>query len=126
MSNYPANFRRIHLKLAREPGHPAGSGDIGYDFLAPLDRAGRIDPAAWREHRKLCQAIRFRPGEQDDIGHLVRQRGGGWVFSYDVMGDEGEEPGLNFGEEAFKVGEYVSIQEADGVHTYRVTSVNPA
>jgi hypothetical protein len=126
MPNYPANFRRIHMKLAREPGHPAGASDIGYDFLAPLDRANRIDASAWREHRTLCRAIRFRPGETDDIGHLVRKPNGGWAFSYDVIGDEDDEEGVNFGEETFKVGEYVSIAEDDGTHVYRITSVNPA
>ena len=33
----PPSFRRIRLELAREPDHPEGSREIGYDFTAPLD-----------------------------------------------------------------------------------------
>jgi hypothetical protein len=118
----PAPFRRVHLALAREPGHPDGAGEIGYDFVAPLDSEGRIIAKEWRAHRALCRAVRIRPNDQD-IGHLVRRPGGSWAFRYDTLGDEEDEAGYRFGEERFRVGEYVSIAEDDVLHTYRVTSV---
>jgi hypothetical protein len=119
----PASFRRIRLELAREPGHPEGSSEIGYDFVAPLDTQGRVDPELWRAHRNLCTAVRFRPNEQVDIGHLTRVPGGSWRFRYDIEGDEADEPGYRFGDHAFRAGEYVSVSEDGVLHTFRVVSV---
>ena len=122
-TSYPAEFRRVRLARAREPGHPEGSKEIGYDFLAPLDAAGRVDPAGWRAHRHLCRVVRFRPDEPEDVGHLVRRPGGSWAFHYDILGDEGDESGRRFGDYAFTPGAYVSIVEDDETHTYSVVSV---
>ena len=36
-ADFPREFRRILLELAREPGHPAGDHGYGYVFVAPLD-----------------------------------------------------------------------------------------
>lgn len=76
----PASFRRMRLELAREPGHPAGSAVIGYIVYAPLDAGDRIDPEVWKENRDACRVVRFRPGEEDDVGHLIRRPGGSWAF----------------------------------------------
>jgi hypothetical protein len=69
--------------------------------------------------------VRFRSGEDDDIGHLVHRPGGSWAFHYDIRGDEDDEAGYHFENEHFEVGEYVSVREADATHTYRVISVEP-
>jgi hypothetical protein len=122
-ADLPHNFRRIRLELAREPGHPMGSARIGYTFIAPLDENDRIDAETWKTHRDACRIVRFRPNEDDDIGHLVRKPGGAWALHYDVAGDEDDEAGYRFGDERFIVGEYVSIREDDGMHTFRVVSV---
>lgn len=122
-SALPRSFRKIRLELAREKGHPAGSASHGYIIVAPLDRDRRFDLAAWREHRDACRVVRFRPGEDDDIGHLVHRPGGSWAFRYDIRGDEDDETGYHFQDEHFEIGEYVSIREADMTHTYRVVSV---
>lgn len=122
----PASFRRIRLELAREPGHPQGASEIGYDFVAPLDTQGRVDPDLWRAHRDQCTAVRFRPNQEIDIGHLTRAPGGSWRFHYDVAGDEPDEAGYRFGEHMFRPGEYVSVREGDDMHTFRVVSVKAA
>jgi len=122
-SAMPASLRRIRLELAREPGHPEGSGEIGYDFVAPLDAQGRIDADEWRVHRTLCKAVRFRPEEEVDIGHLARRPGGSWAFKFDIQGDEDDEPGYRFNDHAFRIGEYVSVSEDGKMHTFRVASV---
>jgi hypothetical protein len=124
-SALPRSFRKIRLELAREKGHPAGSASHGYIIVAPLDRDRRFDPVAWKEHRDACRVVRFRPGEDDDIGHLVHRPGGSWAFHYDIRGDEDDETGYHFQDERFEIGEYVSIREADMIHTYRVVSVEP-
>jgi hypothetical protein len=121
-ADLPQNFRRIRLELAREPGHPMGSALIGYTLLAPLDDDDRIDAETWKHHRDVCRVVRFRPNEADDIGHLVRKPGGSWALHYDIAGDEDDEAGYRFGDERFVVGEYVSIREDDGMHTFRVVS----
>jgi hypothetical protein len=123
MTSLPPAFRRIRLELAREPGRPAGDQAHGYDFLAPLDAEGKIDPEIWKQNRAACRVRRFRPGEQDEIGTLARGRGGQWFFDYEE-GEEDDEAGFRFGEEHFVAGEYVSIREDDDkMHTFRVVLV---
>ncbi len=122
-TRFPDGFAKVRLRLAREPGHPQGSQDNGYDIVIPLDRNGRIDAALWKTHRDLCRVVHYRSGEEHDIGHLVRQPGGQWKIRYDIQGDEEGAAGYNFADERFTVGEYVSIIEDDGTHTYRVITV---
>ncbi len=118
----PRSFRLIRLKLAREAGHPEGSWQHGYTIVAPLDAEGRIDAEVWKSHQSACRVRRFRRDEEDDIGHLVRI-GSGWGFHYDLQGDDPDEVGFRFAEERFVLGEYVSIHEKDGLHTFQVASV---
>jgi hypothetical protein len=49
--------------------------------------------------------------------------GGQWKFHYDIKGDEEDPHGFHLGDERFVAGEYVSIIEGDGAHTYRVVAV---
>ena len=119
----PREFRLIRLELAREAEHPEGSRQDGYHLVAPLDRDDHIDPDLWKLHREACRVVRFRSGEEDEIGHLVHKGKATWAFHYDVQGDEQDEPGYRFDDERFVVGEYVSVHEDDGLHTFRVVSV---
>lgn len=117
-------LKKIRLELARDHDYPDGSSDIGYEFGAPLDDSGRINADEWRKRRDNCRVRRFRPGEADDIGHLIRKPGGSWAFHYDVHSDEeDDESGYRFGDHVFKPGEYVSIREEDGLRTFKVTRV---
>lgn len=118
----PRSFREIRLELAREASHPEGSRAHGYRLIAPLDAENRIDAALWKAHHDACRVVRFRPNEEDEVGHLVRH-GNYWAFHYDVKGTDSDESGYRFADERFTVGEYVSIHEANGMHTFRVTSV---
>lgn len=43
-------FKRIRLHLARSREFPSGSTYHGYEFVAPLDEAGYIDPEMWRTY----------------------------------------------------------------------------
>lgn len=123
-ASLPTSFRKIHLALARERGHPEGERANAYDVIVPLTADGRIDAAQWDAHRALTRVIRYRPGDEPDIGHIFRRPGGTWAFRYDVLGDEDDESGHHFGDHVFTPGEYVTITE-DGVqHTYRVASVS--
>jgi len=124
MSSYPAEFRRIRLELAREPGHPEGSRATGYEIIAPLDADRRLSPELWRKHRGLCHVRRFREGEDDVQGFLIRKPGGSWSIDYDPDSTGDDESGHRLGAEQFQLGEYVSIRDEHGqMHTYRVVSV---
>jgi hypothetical protein len=124
-SKLPSSFHRIRLELAREKGHPQGSAAIGYTLIAPLDGDGRIDANLWYQYREFCRVVRFRPEEEDDVGHLVRKQGGGFAFRYDIRGDQEEETGYHFSTDRFMLGDYVSVREEDGLHTFQVASVAP-
>ena len=117
-------LKKIRLELARDHEHPEGSRAVGYEFAAPLDANDRIDAAEWHKRRDNCRVRRFRPGEADDIGHLIRKPGGSWAFHYDIHSDEeDDEQGYRFGDHPFRPGEYVSIREEDGLRTFKVTRV---
>ncbi len=129
MTPLPHDFKRIHLELARSREFPSGSGRHGYDFIAPLDRNGHIDPALWQKYRAHCGVRRFW-GDEEETGHLVHKPGGPeharWVFDYDATAEDDDEAGYRFGTHAFRPGEYVSIRDDTGeMHTFRVTSVTP-
>ena len=125
MVELPANFRRIRLELAREPGHPVGSPLDGYEFAAPLMRDGHIDATTWKKHAEHCRVRRFRANEADQHGRLARKPGGSWYFDYDRGSDADDESGFRFNKESFQPGEYVSISEDEHMHTYQIVSVEP-
>jgi hypothetical protein len=131
MTQLPHVLKRIRLNLARSKEFPLGSDRHGYEFIAPLDAHGHIDPDLWRKHRDHCGVRRFWAGEDDQHGHLVHKPGGTeharWIFDYDESGDEDDEAGYRFADHVFRPGEYVSIRDEDGeLHTFQVASVEPA
>src|ERR1700677_352404 len=115
MTQLPHAFKRILLNLARSKEFPSGSTLHGYEFVAPLDAAGHIDPVLWQKHRENCGVRRFWDGEQDQHGRLVHKPGGAehsrWVFDYDGTAAEDEEAGYRFGTHVFSLGEYVTVRD---------------
>lgn len=127
----PHTLKRIRLHLARSKAFPEGSSRHGYEFVAPIDAKGHIDPVLWRQHREHCRVRRFWDGEPEQVGRLRHMPGGAeharWVFDYDTSRADDDEAGYRFGTHAFVPGEYVSITEDDGdIHTFRVISVEAA
>lgn len=123
----PHAFKRIRLHLARSKEHPLGSALHGYEFVAPLDAEGHIDPRLWHEYRQHCGVRRFWGGDEE-FGRLVHKPGGAeharWVFDYNAQETEDDEAGYRFGSHAFVPGEYVSIRDENGeMHTLQVISV---
>lgn len=117
-------LQHIALELAREPGHPLGDREHCYHLYLPLTENGHIDAAAYQRQRLHCRVRRFRPGEAEAHGHIVRQPGGRWTFAYDGVGEPAEETGFRLDDERFMPGEYVSIREDDGrMHTFQVVAV---
>ena len=128
----PHEFKRIRLDLARSKEFPSGSTHHGYEFVAPLDSKGHIDPALWQKYRDACRVRRFWSDSEDENGRLVHKPGGAeharWAFHYDPAPDDDDEAGYRFGSHVFAPGEYVSIRDHDDdeLHTFRVVSVEPA
>ncbi|WP_319411197.1 hypothetical protein [uncultured Cohaesibacter sp.] len=117
-----SKMKKIRLNLARNPQYPNGSARHGYEFVAPLNAEGFIDPEHWRSERAHCLVRRFWDGEEDEHGHLVHRPGGSWAFTYDE--DDDVEAGYRFGKHAFVPGEYVSIKDEDGIlFTFQVSTV---
>jgi hypothetical protein len=124
--NLPTSFRKIRLELAREPGHPEGDHLTAYEVLAPLDAEGRLDVETALSHREACRVTRIRRDLEPEHGYLRRRPGGSWAFHYDFDGGgEDDDPGYRFSEHRFVAGEYVTVQEDEGPHTYRVITVRP-
>ena len=127
----PHTLKRIRLNLARSKEFPSGSPRHGYEFVAPLNESGHIDPQLWHQYRDHCRVRRFWQGEHDQVGHLVHKPGGAeharWVFDYDFGRADDDETGYRFGSHTFAQGEYVSLRDDVGeLHTFQVTSVEPA
>lgn len=130
MIKLPSAFKRVRLNLARSKEFPSGSTRHGYEFVAPLDPAGHIDPEQWNMHCENCGVRRFWNG-QEERGHLVHKPGGAeharWIFDYDGASAKDDEDGYRFGSHAFRPGEDVSIRgEAGEMHTFMVVSVERA
>lgn len=120
----PDTFRRIRLELAREPGRPMGDPGVGYTLIAPINAAGLLDADEALRHREACKVVRFHAGEESDVGYLRRRPGGSWAFHYNFEdGAEDDDPGFRLGDHSFVVGEYVTIFEDEGAHTYRIAAV---
>jgi hypothetical protein len=124
------DLNRILLNLARSKEFPYGSPRHGYDFIAPLDPEGHIDPILWKKYRDYCRVRRFWAGEEDEVGRLVHKPGGAeharWVLDYNPDEDDDDGAGYKFGVHAFLPGEYVSISGKDGkLFTFLVVTVEP-
>ncbi len=122
---------RIKLELARSAKHVEGSAGDGYTFVAPLDDSGHISLDGWKHDRGLCFVHRLEHGVTVQRGLLAHKPGGPggatWAFDYEGDTDVDDEAGYRFGSHAFKVGEYVSVRNAEGeLLTYRITDVRPA
>lgn len=124
-------LKLIRLNLARSKDFPDGSARHGYEIVAPLDHAGHIDIAAWKDHRGQCRVKRIWDGEETAAGLLVHKPGGAehahWVFDHDAADPTDDEAGYRFGSHSFVPGEYVSVRGADNsMHTFVVANVTPA
>jgi hypothetical protein len=126
-----ANLMKITLNLARTKEFPDGSIRHGYEFVAPLDEAGHIDAASWKDRKNACMVHRFWGDEPIRRGWLVHRAGGDkgatWGFDYNSETYADDEAGFRFGAHIFKEGEYVSIRDPDDdMETYRIVAVKRA
>ena len=118
-------FYKVRLELARTDAFPEGSVAHGYDLVVPLDAAGHLDEAAWRQNRKRCVIRRFWADEEDQRGELIHTRSKTWAFSY-APGEDDDEPLFRLDTHLFKQGDYISIREHEGeTLPFRIVRVQP-
>lgn len=120
--------KRVILHLARSPGFPQGSSQHGYEMLVPLRPDGHLDAGGCLAEGSRVR--RFWAGEPDRHGWLQHRAGGAggatWVIDYDEMSSDDDEAGYRFDFRAFIPGEYVTIRDLHGSHTFRVDTVDDA
>lgn len=116
-------LKTISLELARSPGQPQGDQGHGYVLRAPLDDNGYFNRPEWVKARNLCTVRRLADGRDAEVGLLILNKRGSWVFSY-ATGDEDDETLFRLDDHRFVPGEYISVTEHDGIQrTFRVASV---
>ena len=124
-----ASLRKVTLHAARSKAFPEGSIRHGYDFVAPLTEDGRIDSSLESAPGRMLRPslLGRRTGHAGLLIHRAGGRGGStWAFEWKSphAASDDEDEGFRFGDHVFKVGEYVSIREAEGeLVTFRVESV---
>lgn len=120
------SLMNIRLELGRVRDFPEGDSRHGYEFVAPLDRDGHLDAAAWSADKQRCQVRCFRPGQPERKG-LLRHVGRGWRFDYAPESTQDDEPFFKLDRHVLAPGFYVTIAEDDGVQRpFKIVSVKPA
>ena len=115
-------LHHIRLELAREPDHPHGNADDGYDLVLTLDKNARLDTAAIAAAPEATRVRRFNGGQTLAVGQLTRAGDGRWIL--DLPGEDADAEGFRLEDEQFVVGEYVSLAQPGGeMRPYRVTLV---
>jgi hypothetical protein len=118
------SLTRVVMHLGRNPqaGFPEGDDRYGYVIHAPLNADGHLDVDLWRENRAACRVDRLSPHAEDRADGWLTHRGSHWFFHYDEAHEGPDEPVFRLGDHVLKVGEYLTIHEADGQDlTFRIT-----
>lgn len=122
------SLTRVVLRLGRNPdaGFPEGDDRTGYVIVAPLDREGHLDPELWKANKERCKVVRFTPDDENDADGWLAHRGQSWWFRYDEAEEGPDEPVYRLGEHRLRLGDYVTVHEADGEDlTFKVTEARP-
>ena len=115
----------IRLELGRDRDFPEGDPRHGYEFVAPLNRHGHLDAAAWAQEKQKCTVRSFRPGQPERKG-LLRHVGSGWRFDYQPKRQEDDELFFKLDRHVVATGFYVTITEDDGVQRpFKIVAVTP-
>ena len=119
------SLMKIRLELGRMAGAPEGDARHGYEFVAPLDGHGHLDPQEWRSQKDRCAVRRFRPGQAETRGSL-RHCGRGWLFDYVQNRSDDNETIFRADRHLIEKGLYVSIKEEDGVQRpFKIVEIKP-
>ena len=115
----------VRIEMARNADFPDGSAEHGYEFISPLTEDGHLDADAWLAHKDACTVMRFWGKEPEEHGHLIHL-GQGWRFHYPGEDLDEDEPLFKLDRHTVRAGEYISINEDDGLCTFKVVSIRPS
>ena len=116
---------KIRLELGRTPDNPQGDPRHGYEFVAPLDSQGHLDPMEWRLEKDRCAVHRFHPHAPDYRGSL-RHNGRGWLFDYLPDRTSDNERIFRLDRHVIEKGLYLTITEEDGMaRPFKIVDVTP-
>ena len=117
------NWKVIRLELASSWEFPRGSAGRSYLIRLPLGDDGAIDMATLESHPARATVRRYWPNQADMLGYLVRTPMG-YAIRYEPSGtrrngqpesgQKRDQQLFQFGAEAIKVGEQISLTEPDG------------
>ena len=122
------SLTRVVMRLGRNPdaGFPDGDEHHGYVVVAPLDKDGMLDVELWRANKEKCTVDRFSPDATEAADGWLTHRGSRWFFRYDEDEEGPDEPVYRLGEHTMRIGDYLTIHEADGDDlTYKITETTP-
>ena len=122
------SLTRVVMRLGRNPdaGFPDGDDHHGYVVIAPLDKDGKLDIEMWRANKAACTVDRFSPDATETADGWLSHRGTHWFFRYDEEEEGPDEPVFRLGEHSMRIGDYLTIHEADGDDlTYKITEATP-
>ncbi len=98
------------------------------EVLARLLFGRSLDKISPLQAAQLANAVAVLAGRGGVgiVGNLRRKPGGWWAFHYDFEGGaEDDDNAFRLERHRFNPGDYVSIMEDEGAHTYRVVSAEP-
>lgn len=105
-------WKTIRLELARTQEFPEGSATHAYLLRLPLGSDGLIARDQLRHPDERPAVRRIWPGQNDRVGAVIPVRNG-WAFSYHP-GEEDDELVFHLENHPLRLGEYLTITEADG------------
>jgi hypothetical protein len=105
-------WKIIRLELARTPDFPDGSPAHAYVLRLPIDDNGMLERRILHHPDESPVVRRFWPDEADRAGVII-SKGRGWVFSY-APGESDDEALFHLEDHSIKVGQYLTVTEADG------------
>jgi hypothetical protein len=119
------SLMKIRLELGRTPDDPQGDPRHGYEFVAPVDAQGYLDPEEWKAQKDHCAVYRFHPHEPEYRGSL-RHNGQGWLFDYLPGRSSDNEVIFRLDRHRIEKGLYLTIKEEDGVaRPFKIVDVKP-
>jgi hypothetical protein len=119
------SLMKIRLELGRTQDNPQGDPRHGYEFVAPLDARGYLDPVEWKAQKDSCAVRRFHPHEAEYRGSL-RHNGRGWLFDYLPGRSSDNEVVFRLDRHRIEKGLYLTVTEEDGVaRPFKIVDVRP-
>ena len=115
-------WKNIRLELGSTDEFPGGSVSRGYLLRLPVDADGTVDREALQRHPHRAKVRRYWSTEPDEAGEVLLTNG-----SCALQCDGTPARTLDFRGKPIRLGEIVSVAEADGTtFPFKIASVRDA